>query len=213
MDPTGRASDLAEIMRLAYERGYTTGAGGNASLRVEEGFLITPSGKFKGRLGERDILLIDSEGRVLSGRGRPSSEWRLHLRIYETRPDLNAILHCHHPLITGMTASLVGDSLDRATLLPLDEEDWTEEARVLLRDVRVVPWRPYGTEDLAMAVSEAMMEANAVIVLRHGPFVASTNPWMALASMDSLVEVFTIALARRLGRSLPSHPRPTHTNV
>ncbi len=198
MDRIGRASELAEVMRLAYERGYTTGAGGNASARVEEGILITPSGEFKGRLRAEDIILIDHQGRVLEGKGRPSSEWKLHLKVYETRPDVGAILHCHHAVVTGLTMSMVDLEIDKAIPAPLEESDWTEEARILLKDIRILPWRPYGTEELAEIVSDALKDVNAVVVLRHGAFVVSKDPWLALSAMDSLVEVFTINLVRRL---------------
>ncbi len=198
MDLTGRASELAEVMKLAYERGYTTGAGGNASARVDEGILITPSGEFKGRLRAEDIILIDRQGRVLEGKGRPSSEWKLHLKVYEIRPDVGAILHCHHAVVTGLAMSMVSSKIDGEVLAPLRESDWTEEAKIMLRDVKILPWRPYGTEELAEIVSNALKDVNAVIVLRHGAFVVSKDPWLALSAMDSLVEVFTINLVRRL---------------
>lgn len=194
MDPTGKASDLARIMRIAYEKGYTTGAGGNASARVDGGILITPSGKFKGELRAEDIILIDGYGRLVKGEGKPSSEWRLHLKIYERRPDVGAVLHCHHPLITGLVKSLFPDFPENPVPIPLNERDWTEEARILLREVKVVPWRPYGTEELATVVSEAMRDSNAVVVLRHGSVVVGEDPWSALAAMDSLVEISTIKM-------------------
>ncbi|MDK2373074.1 MAG: class II aldolase/adducin family protein [Candidatus Korarchaeota archaeon] len=198
MDRTGRASELAEVMKLAYVRGYTTGAGGNASARVDEGILITPSGEFKGRLRAEDIILIDHRGRVLGGKGRPSSEWKLHLKVYEIRSDVGAILHCHHAVVTGLAMSMVSSKIDEEVLAPLRESDWTEEARIMLRDVKILPWRPYGTEELAEIVSNALKDVNAVVVLRHGAFVVSKDPWLALSAMDSLVEVFTINLVRRL---------------
>ncbi len=214
MDRTGKASELAEVMRLAYERGYTTGAGGNASVRIGDAVLITPSGKFKGKLRAGDMVLIDNQGNILEGDGRPSSEWRLHVGIYRVRPDVGAVLHCHHPLVTGLSISMVGElEPDRAFLAPLKEVDWTEEARILLRDIVLLPWRPYGTEELAEMVSDAMKNVNAVVVLRHGAFVVSKDPWLALSAMDSLVEVFTIYLVRRLAGSLSSLPRSTNPNV
>ncbi len=213
MDLIGKASELAEVMRLAYERGYTTGAGGNASARVNRGILITPSGKFKGRLKAEDMILIDHRGKIVEGEGKPSSEWRLHVGIYEVRSDVGAVLHCHHPLVTGLATSMVGSGIDRAIPVPLNEFDWTEEARILLRGVKILPWRPYGTEELAEIVSEAMKDVNAVIVLRHGTFVASRDPWLALSAMDSLVEVFTINLVRRLMAPLPSSPRSPDSHI
>jgi len=196
MDLTGKAKELADVMKIAYERGLTTGAGGNASVRVEGGILITPSGMFKGRLRAEDMVLIDDRGNVLRG-GRPSSEWRMHVRIYRVRDDVGSILHCHHPLLTGIAniTPLVGGKWAYA---PLSEDDWTEEARLLLRSVKIVPWVPYGTDDLALVVSEAMRDSNAVIIKRHGAVVASSDLWGALSAMDSLVEVFEIYWMRAL---------------
>ncbi len=178
-------ADIAEVMRIAHLKGLTTGAGGNASIRTKEGMYITPSGKFKGRLRPEDIVFVSWEG---SFEGKPSSEWRMHLSIYRSRPDVGAVLHCHHPLITGL-ANLTSE--------PFSDQDWTEEARILLKEVKIIDWRPYGTEELAYAVSAALSRGNAVIVRRHGPVTVARDIWTALSAMESLVEITTISLIRR----------------
>ncbi len=181
--------DIAEVMRIAHLKGLTTGAGGNASVRANGGIYITPSGKFKGNLKPEDIVFVSWDGKP-SG-GKPSSEWRMHLEIYRTRPDVNSVLHCHHPLVTGLANLFTSSDL-------FDEEDWTEEARILLKGVKVIGWRPYGTEELAKAVASAISEVNAVVIRRHGPVIASEGDlWKALAAMESLVEVATINFLRR----------------
>lgn len=186
------AEELAEVMRLAYIKGLTTGGGGNASLRLAQGFLITPSGKFKGKLRGEDILMINESGEVLRGKGIPSSEWRMHISIYKVRKDVNSVLHCHHPLVTAFT---FGDFVEDL------RNFMTEEALILLGKVRIVPWRPFGTQELAYSVSESLRDSNAVLIERHGAVVAASDHWRALAAMESLVETIEILLLTKvLGR-------------
>ncbi len=182
--------EITEVMRIAHLKGLTTGAGGNASIRADDGIYITPSGKFKGNLSPDDVVFVSWDGKARGG--KPSSEWRMHLQIYKKRPEVKAVLHCHHPLITGMANLFTSSDL-------FLEEDWTEEAKMLLKGVKVIGWRPYGTEELAEAVASAMSDVNAVIIRRHGPVVASeVDLWGALSAMESLLEIATISFVRRL---------------
>ncbi len=203
MEVYGSARDLAEIMKTAYERGITTGAGGNASLKTDHGILITPSGKFKGKLEEKDIILINKNGEILRGRGKPSSEWRMHVLIYEKRDDVKSVLHCHPSIVTGLT---------NAGIIPTPAElnrvsAWTEESYLLLgSEVKVIERRPFGTLELANAVSDALADgnSNAVVIRGHGAVTVGSDPWSALSAMDSLVELYTINflmwLSERLSR-------------
>ncbi len=203
MTTTGKAEELAEVMRLAYERGLTTGAGGNASLRLDEGILITPSGKFKGRLNADDIMLIDERGELLRGRGKPSSEWRMHVMIYRKRQNVGAVLHCHPPIVTGLSnAGIIPPPADLECV-----GAWTEESIVLLgNEVKVIERKPYGTLELAISVSDALADgkSNVVVIKGHGAVVVGDDPWKALSAMESLVELYTINfimwLSERLSR-------------
>ncbi len=191
METCGSARDLAEIMKIAYERKITTGAGGNASLKTDYGIFITPSGKFKGKLEEEDIILINKNGEVLRGRGKPSSEWKMHILIYEKREDAKAVLHCHPSIVTGLT---------NAGIIPTPAEldrigAWTEESYLLLgSEVKVIDRRPFGTLELANAVSDALASgnSNAVVIRGHGAVTVNSDPWSVLSAMDSLVELYTI---------------------
>lgn len=183
-------------MRLAYIKGLTTGGGGNASLRLAQGFLITPSGKFKGRLRGEDMLMINEAGEVLLGKGIPSSEWRMHIMVYKTREDVNSVLHCHHPLLTAFTFNLKEHSSK-------DLKDFmTEEALILLKEIKIVPWRPFGTQELAYLVSKSLMESNAVLIEKHGAVVVAEDHWKALAAMESLVETIEIFLFTKILKRL-----------
>lgn len=91
------AGDLAEIGQGFYARGWVLGTSGNLSAVVSREPLrlaITSSGVDKGRLSTDDILLIDGDGKVLEGTGRPSAETLLHLAVVKLR-GAGAVLHTH----------------------------------------------------------------------------------------------------------------------
>src|SRR5262245_56153574 len=93
----GLAGELAEIGQGFFKRGWVLGTSGNFSAVVARQPLrlaITPSGADKGRLATGDILLIDDDGRVLSGSGRPSAETLLHMSVV-ARHGAGAVLHTH----------------------------------------------------------------------------------------------------------------------
>jgi methylthioribulose-1-phosphate dehydratase len=91
------AAELADIGRGFYARGWVLGTSGNFSAVVSREPLrlaITSSGVDKGTLSTDDVLLIDGEGNVLEGRGRPSAETLLHLAVVKLR-GAGAVLHTH----------------------------------------------------------------------------------------------------------------------
>src|SRR3989442_13971808 len=89
-----------------YQLGFISGTEGNVSvLEAPDRLWITPSGHHKGLLQPADLLLIDLQGDVLFGNGRPSSETPMHLALYRCRPDIRAVVHAHPPLATALTVA------------------------------------------------------------------------------------------------------------
>ena len=75
---------------------------GNLSVRLDdERILVTPTGMSKGAMRPSDMVVVDPEGRRLSGTRNVSSEIGMHLLIYRLRDDINAIVHAHPPTATG----------------------------------------------------------------------------------------------------------------
>ena len=94
---TRLATEIAEIGRQCYARGWSLGTSGNFSAVVSRDPLrlaITASGVDKGTLTAGDIVEIDQHGRVVAGTGRPSAEASLHLAIARAR-GAGAVLHTH----------------------------------------------------------------------------------------------------------------------
>jgi methylthioribulose-1-phosphate dehydratase len=107
------ASQLAEVTRHCYARGWAPGTSGNFSATLTRDPLrlaITPSGVDKGELTPGQILEIDAGGKVLSGSGSPSAEAALHLAVARTR-GAGAVLHTHSIWSTILSEATPGDGL------------------------------------------------------------------------------------------------------
>ncbi len=89
--------EVFEFYRRAYASSLMTGTSGNASVydREKNIMAITPSGLDCGKMSPEDIVLMDLNGEIISGELRPSSEWRMHSKIYSACPEFSAVMHTH----------------------------------------------------------------------------------------------------------------------
>src|SRR3989304_3052057 len=94
--------EIVEICRLFYERGWSPATSGNYSVRLDaKRILITTSRKDKGLIAAKDIVLVDLAGKPLNSRSlQPSAETLLHCSLYESNPEMGAILHTHSKYAT-----------------------------------------------------------------------------------------------------------------
>lgn len=151
--------EVARFMRRLYKRGLTSALGGNISIRLQEGILITPSGLDKETIKGDQIGLISFTGVNQSAGLKPSIEYAMHLAIYKARPDVHAIVHAHPPLATSFTA--LQKKIDCSI---------TAEARAVLGTPVKAPYALMGTELLANQVAKsAALEGSQVILMEnHG---------------------------------------------
>jgi len=95
-------SQVVAISRRLHESGWVANHDGNASVRLNGNrFLITCSSISKREVDDASLLVVDADGKVLEGRGRPFSELDLHLAAYRARPEVDAVLHAHPPFATA----------------------------------------------------------------------------------------------------------------
>lgn len=137
------------------EKGLLTGSEGNLSVRIGEGFFITPSGKIKETLEKRDLSYITLEGEVISG--KPSSEWGLHFKIYQKIPEAGAVVHAHPPYV--LILERFGFEF---------KEFFHPEARLILKNLSVLPYFPPGSKSLWEFASNLCRNNCVVILKKHG---------------------------------------------
>ena len=182
---------IALVCRRLYERGLVAGPDGNVSVRLRDGsIVVTPSGMSKVDVTPDDLVLVDAEGRVLEGRGNPSSELRMHLRIYERRADVSAVVHAHPPTATGF--AVAGESF-MAPVLP--------EVILQMGEVPIVRYATPGTADLADSFDPYLARHDAFLMANHGATTLGPTLRLAHQRMESLEHAARIVLtARLLGR-------------
>src|SRR5882757_6588119 len=136
---------LAEVGRLAVERGLALASGGNLSARLpgEDQFIVTGAGTWLDRLTPDNFSVMNLAGAVVSGATRPSSEWKLHQRTYQKCPGINCVIHLH-PQHTVLLDAL-GHQI---RLITLDHAYY-------VRSVGTVPYYPTGSDALAENISMA----------------------------------------------------------
>lgn len=174
MIPEGRAREkLAEYCHMLYDRDLTASAGGNMSVRVEGGILITPSGTNKGHVRPEDMVLVGYDGKVI-GEGKPSIETGFHLAIYNASPDTGAVLHCH-PL-NCIAVTLKG---------LVFKGDLTPEGVILLGKVPTIGYLAPGSDELVAAV-EKYAESFAIVLDKHGAITRGRDLEEAFNRMEEL---------------------------
>ncbi|MBI4727830.1 class II aldolase/adducin family protein [candidate division TA06 bacterium] len=171
--------------------GFVPATDGNVSARLDEKrILITPALLRKGDIKESQLLVTDLEGRVLKGRGRPSSEIRMHLYAYKMRPDITAIVHAHPPYATAFAAA----GLDiKAPLLP--------EVVLTVGPVPLAPYATPSTEEVPRSIAPLIKKHQALLLANHGVLTLGKNLDGALQRMERVEHLAKIAfLARALKR-------------
>ena len=185
--------DVAEAIAAAGrdldQRGLLASYEGNISVRLDGGHLLTtPTGVHKGRLTPDEMVTVDSSGAAVGG-GRPSSEIKLHLAIYEERADVGAVVHAHPPTATGY--AVAGKQLPRAALA---------ETVAMFGCVPVAPYGTPSTAALADSVREPIRTFDVVLLANHGAVTAGVDLKQAAERMAQLEHFAQIALvAHQLG--------------
>ncbi len=186
--------DLVTVSARVFERGLTSATSGNPSARVPgrpEQVLIKRTGKSFGDVRPEDFLLVDLDGNVLEGEGKPSKELFFHLAVYRRRPEVGAVLHGHSPYATAYVTAK-GE-------LPIV----TAAAEAGLTRIPVVGYAPPGSMDLARMVEATFSDpqAKAAVLLRHGFVTVGSDIYNSFYLADVLEDNAKVAfLLAQLGR-------------
>lgn len=156
---------LLDYGRRLLSDGLTTGTGGNLSiaLRAEKLIALTPSGIDYDKLKPEAISLIDFNGHRLQG-APPSSEWYLHLALYQNRPEINAVVHTHSRFATAL--ALLHQPLPACHYLI---------GVAGCKEIRVAPYATFGTEELAQKTVTALGANDRCILMANHGLIAIGN--------------------------------------
>lgn len=182
--------EIIGICKRTYDRGYVAANDGNVSARIsDDRVLATPTGMSKGFLTEDQLVLCDMDGQVVSGDLRPSSELKMHLMVYQERPDVNGVVHAHPPIATGFT--IAGIPLVQCVL---------PEVVITLGSIPTAEYGTPSTDEIPNSILGYIQEYDAFLLANHGALTIGPDVLSAYHKMETMEHFAHITfVARQLG--------------
>ena len=195
MNENRQREQIVDFGRSLFERGLTAGSSGNLSVRIDDGWLLTPTNASLGRLDPAAISKLDWDGRLVSGEP-PSKEAFLHRAMYQAREQAGAIVHLHstHSAAVSCMCGLNHDDC----IPPLTPYFVMKIGRLPL-----VPYHRPGDPELGPAIGKLAARHNAVLLANHGPVVSGASLEAAVYAAEELEETAKLFL---LLRDVPTRP-------
>jgi L-fuculose-phosphate aldolase len=184
---------MCDVGRQLWSRGLVGATEGNLSARLAgDRILCTPSGQSKGHLKPQDLVVIDRLGAPID-KGSPSSEIKMHVRIYAKRPDCRAVVHAHPPIATAF--ALAGESIPD-NVLP--------ESMVVLGSVANVPFCMPGTDEVPNTLEPFLANHKTFLLSNHGAVTLGKDLLDAYHRMERLERIAQMLMhAKTLGEPRP----------
>lgn len=167
---------ICEIGKRVYNKNFVAANDGNISVKCGSNMIwTTPTGVSKGFMTPDMMVKMDLSGKVLAGKLKPSSEVKMHLRVYNENPEVNAVVHAHPPIATSF--AIAGINLDKPV---------SPEAVVLLGTVPVANYATPGTHEVPDSIAPYCKDYNAVLLANHGALTWGRDIIEAYFRMESL---------------------------
>lgn len=185
---------LIEICRKVYRNKFVSAFDGNISCRIaDDEFLITRSAVCKGDVEEKDILKVDSDGKIIEGEGKLSTESKLHLFIYSKRKEINAVVHCHPVFATAFAVNGIGLS-----------EHYFPEAVLTMGKVPLCKYGTPSTNELTENLQPFVEHSLAFLLQNHGAVTIGKSLDEAYFRMEKLEHIAkTLVFAKFIGIPIP----------
>jgi ribulose-5-phosphate 4-epimerase/fuculose-1-phosphate aldolase len=186
-DETALREEICRVGASLFARGYVHATAGNVSVRLDDGFLITPTDACLGFLDPARLAKVGGDGAPLSG-DRPSKTLALHRRIYAADSAARCVIHTHSTHLVALTLAGVWKPDD--IVPPI-----TPYYVMKVGHTPLVPYHRPGDARVGDLVAEAIARfaargapIRAVMLDRLGPNVWHDSPGAAMAVLEELEE-------------------------
>ncbi len=190
METQNLKESLLKTCRRLAEHGFVAATDGNVSARLPDGtILVTPSGRNKADLEIEELIIVGMDGRIVSGIGRPSTEFAMHSFIYGAKPDVRAVVHAHPPFATAFAAARI----------PLDSLVFPE----VIAALGIIPLAEYATpstSEVVSSIAPLAKDYDAIMLANHGVVTCGGSLDDAYNKMEKVEHTARIAyIVRQLG--------------
>lgn len=184
--------NICDIGKRMYLSGFVAANDGNISVKMDNNEIIaTPTGVSKGFMTPEMLCKIDLNGKLISGEIRPSSEIKMHLKIYQGNSEVRAVTHSHSPYATAFAI----------TRLPMNKSVLSEVI-VNLGNIPIAEYVTPGTDELSESVAKYVRDYNCVLLANHGPVTWGNNLTQAYFRMETLEHYAKIlSITKQLGNA------------
>lgn len=161
-----------------WQQGWVAANDGNVSVKLDEDtFLATPTGISKSFMEPDKLVKINGKGEVLEALEgyRPSSEIKMHLRCYQERADVGAVVHAHPPTATGF--ALAHKPLDTYSLI---------ECVIAIGAVPIAPYGTPSTDEVPESIAPLLPKHDVILLENHGALTVGSDPTTAYYRMETL---------------------------
>ena len=168
--------EICEVGLKLWQKGFVAANDGNISVKISDNeYYCTPTGVSKASLTPDMIIKVDKDGKKLEGKLNPSSEIKMHMRVYRERPDVNAVVHAHPPVATAFTVA------------DIDLDQYVLPEAVLT--IGAVPTCDYGTPstmEIPDSLDPYLQNHDAFLLRNHGALTVGCNLQKAFFVMEEV---------------------------
>ena len=168
--------EICEVGLKLWQKGFVAANDGNISVKISDNeYYCTPTGVSKASLTPDMIIKVDRDGKKLEGKLNPSSEIKMHMRVYRERPDVMAVVHAHPPVATAFTVA------------DIDLDQYVLPEAVLT--IGAVPTCDYGTPstmEIPDSLDPYLQDHDAFLLRNHGALTVGCNLTKAFFVMEEV---------------------------
>ncbi|MFZ2756221.1 MAG: class II aldolase/adducin family protein [Atopobiaceae bacterium] len=177
---------ICEVAHMMAVRDMANGFEGNISVRKGDRVFETPSQTSKELLRPEQVVVVSTEGDLLEGAGRPTSETPMHLNCYDLRDDVFSVVHCHAPYCTAY-AQAEEDFSDKASA----------ECQVMFGRVPCLSYGTQGTLDIIAELPAHVDDHDVFLLAHHGVLAVGISPLQAFDRILALENLIRTQAIRR----------------
>lgn len=178
MDENLVKEQICDICNKMWQLGWVAANDGNVTAKISEDvFICTPTGISKSFITPDKLIKINSSAEILESNGdyKPSSEIKMHLRVYKEREDVGAVLHAHPPVATAFALAQI----------PLDTYSLIENA-IVIGSVPITPFGTPSTNEVPNAIAPFLSEHDVLLLENHGALTMGSDVITAYYRMETL---------------------------
>lgn len=183
---------LCEAGRLFHQRGLAIGSAGNLSVRLDDGYLVTPTNSSLGRLQPERLSRLAADWSHVAG-DKPTKEVAMHRAFYESRPETEAVVHLHS---THASALSFRNDLPAIDPIPIFSPYFV----MRVGHLPVLPYFRPGSDEIGRAIAALEGRYRAVLLQNHGPTTSGSSLEAAIGAAEELEETARLYMLIGEGR-------------